>query len=63
MKQLIRDLKAAMRDKSLSPEQAAQRIGCSGNQVRRWIAGTSKPTPLYREALRTGIERINREAI
>ena len=63
MKDLIESLKATLLDKSLSPEQASGYIGCSGNQIRRWFRGDSHPTPIYREAIRVGIEKIKREAI
>jgi hypothetical protein len=63
MKDLIESLKTTLLDKALSPEQASGYIGCSGNQIRRWFRGTSRPTPLYREAILRGIEKIKREAI
>jgi hypothetical protein len=63
MKDLIESLKTTLLDKALSPEQASGYIGCSGNQIRRWFRGTSRPTPIYREAIRVGIEKIKREAI
>ncbi len=63
MKELIESLQKIMLDKNLSAEQAAHYIGCSGIQVRRWIKGTSKPRPIYREAIKVGILRITREAI
>lgn len=63
MNELIELLKQALIEKSLSPEQASGYIGCSGNQIRRWFRGDSRPTPIYREAIRVGIEKIKREAI
>lgn len=63
MKQLIRSLKSIMDEKFLSPEQASKYIGCSGVQIRRWVAGTSTPSPIYREAIRVGVEKIKRDAI
>jgi hypothetical protein len=62
MSKLIKTLQRAMLDKGLSPEQASRYIGCTGVQIRRWIAGTSNPTPLYRDAIVNGIERIKTEA-
>jgi hypothetical protein len=62
MKELIESLRQVLLDKSLSPEQGSGYIGCSGNQIRRWFKG-AKPTPIYREAIRVGIEKIKREAI
>ena len=63
MHELIEALRAIMLDKNLSPEYASGYIGCSGNQIRRWFKGRSNPTPLYREAILRGIEKIKREAI
>ena len=63
MKKLIESLRKVLADKNLSPEQAAGYIGCSGIQIRRWIKGASKPSPIYRAAIEVGIERIKREAI
>ena len=59
---LIDDLRRAMAAKRLSPEQAAGYIGCTGAQIRRWFKGVSNPTPIYREAIKRGIERIDGES-
>jgi transcriptional regulator with XRE-family HTH domain len=63
MIQIILNLKKILKEKRLSPEQASGYIGCSGNQIRRWIKGTSKPSPIYREAIQNGIEKILRDAL
>lgn len=55
---LIVDLKEVMEEKGLSPENAAKFIGCSFNQVYRWLSGESKPTLIYRKAIRRGINRM-----
>ena len=54
-------LKETLIIKNLSPERGAAFIGCSGQQVRRWIEGKVKPSPIHREAIKAGISKINRE--
>jgi DNA-binding transcriptional regulator YiaG len=63
MMDLIETLKKLTVEKDMSPERAAALIGCSGQQVRRWFAGKARPTPMYRGAIRAGIEKIKQEAI
>lgn len=63
MKELIESLQKAMSEKNLSPEQAAGYIGCTGIAIRRWIKGVHAPSPVYRAAIRVGIEKIKQEAI
>ena len=58
---LIRFLYEIMLIKKLSPEKAAAFIGCSGNQVRRWIIKGDLPTPAYRRMIEKGIKKIKRE--
>lgn len=60
---IVKSLKKAMEDKHLSPEQAAGYLGCSGRQIRRWLEESSVPSPIYREAIRQGIEKIKRDAL
>jgi transcriptional regulator with XRE-family HTH domain len=55
---LIKELQRTLKSKNLSPEYAAGYIGCTGNQIRRWFKGISNPTPLYRDAIRAGIEKM-----
>ena len=62
MKELIESLQKEMLEKHLSPEQAAGYIGCTGVAIRRWIKGLHTPGPIYREAIRIGIEKIKRDA-
>ena len=57
----IRDkLKDTMQESGLSPEQAAVFIGCTGQQVRRWLNKESVPTLVYRKAIELGIKRIQK---
>lgn len=62
MKNLIEELDIVMKQKNLSPEDAARYIGCSFKQVYRWLEGTSKPSLIYRKAIRRGIERMKKLA-
>jgi hypothetical protein len=61
MNNLIELLRKTLSEKGLSPERACHYIGCSGNEIRRWFKGISKPTPLYQKAIKEGIEKIKRE--
>ena len=45
----------------LSPEQAAGYVGCSGSQIRRWLARRYVPTPVYVQAIMRGIEKMRAE--
>ena len=60
MKNLIEELDIVMKQKNLSPEDAARYIGCSFKQVYRWLEGISKPSLIYRKAIRRGIERMKK---
>jgi len=62
MKDLVESLEKTLLEKNLSPEEACGYIGCSSRQIRRWLKG-ARPTPIYREAIRAGIEKIKQEAI
>ena len=57
---LIEELELVLKQKNLSPENAARYIGCSFKQVYRWINGISMPTSLYREAIQRGIKRMKK---
>jgi DNA-binding transcriptional regulator YiaG len=57
---LIKELKGVLEKKQISPETAAQFIGTSGREVRRWLAGEATPNVLSRKAIRTGFRRIER---
>lgn len=61
MKNLPRLLKETLIIKDLSPERGAAFIGCSGQQVRRWISGEVEPSPVHRTAIEAGLKKINRE--
>lgn len=58
---IIRLLWETMQIKALSFERAGQFLGCSGNQIRRWIKGAHKPTAPYRKMIEEGIKKIDRE--
>ena len=62
MRNLIEELDLVIKQKDLSPEHAARYIGCSFKQVYRWLEGTSKPSLIYRKAIRRGIERMKKLA-
>ena len=47
--------------KKLSPETAAQFIGCSGNQVRRWIGRGDTPSVPYVKMIYAGVRKIHFE--
>lgn len=59
---LIEELELVLKQKSLSPENAAHFIGCSFKQVYRWIQGNSTPTMLYREAIQREIKKMRKLA-
>lgn len=61
-KNLIEELDLIMKQKDVSPEHAARYIGCSFKQVYRWLEGESKPSLIYRKAIRRGIERMKKLA-
>ena len=62
MRNLIEELDLVIKQKDLSPEHAARYIGCSFKQVYRWLEGTSRPSLIYRKAIRRGIERMKKLA-
>lgn len=62
MRNLIEELDLVIKQKDLSPEHAARYIDCSFKQVYRWLEGTSKPSLIYRKAIRRGIERMRKLA-
>lgn len=57
---LVKELKAVLKEKHLSPEAAAQFIGTSGREVRRWLQDGATPNVLSRRAIHAGIRRIRR---
>jgi transcriptional regulator with XRE-family HTH domain len=61
MDTLIKDLSKLLALRGLSPERAAGYLGCSGVQIRRWIKGEAKPSPLYKKAIAAGIKKIDKE--
>jgi len=60
MKDLIEELDLVMKEKNLSPENASKFIQCSFKQTYNWLNGISKPSLIYRKALRCGINRMKR---
>jgi len=60
MKDIRDELKEIMEEKGLSPEEVSKFIGCSGQQVRRWIKKENKPSLIYKQAIRRGIKKIKR---
>lgn len=57
----IKLLSEAMSVYDLSPEQAAGYVGCSGSQIRRWLAGRFEPTAVYVQAIVRGVEKMKAE--
>jgi hypothetical protein len=57
----VKLLSDAMTLYGLSPEQAAGYVGCSGSQIRRWLARRYIPTPIYAQAIMHGIEKMRAE--
>ena len=60
MIELIKELKAVLKEKQISPEAASRFIGITGREVRRWIEDEATPNLLSRQAIRRGIRRIQR---
>lgn len=58
MIEIVRELKAAMEEKKISPEAAAIFIGVSGREVRRWLEDGVIPNLESRKAIRRGLRRI-----
>ncbi len=57
---LIEELRKVMRERGLTPHAASRFIEVSPRQVYRWLKYESRPTLLYRKAIKLGIERIKR---
>jgi len=58
MIEIVKELKAVLKEKRISPEAASRFIGASGRTVRRWVKAEAKPNLLGREAIKRGIRRI-----
>jgi hypothetical protein len=56
----VKDLKAVIDEKKISPGIAARFIGCSERQAYRWIRGISIPSVIYRQSIRRGLRRIRK---
>ena len=61
----MKDIRDLLREilvvKGISPEQAANYIGCSSMQIRRWIKYSAVPGLLHRKAIKEGIKKIQKE--
>lgn len=55
---LIEELRAVMEAKGFSCETMSRFIGCTGRQVDRWLKGESKPTFVYQNLIKKGIEKV-----
>jgi len=60
MKNLIDELRQTMEQRGLSPEEAARHCEVGFRSVYRWLQGESKPSAVYRRAIRIGIQRMRR---
>jgi hypothetical protein len=58
---MVKELKSLLEEKQVSPETAARLIGCTGRQVRRWIAEEAVPNYMSRLAIRRGLRRIRKD--
>jgi len=59
-KNLIESLREIIEEKGLSPEEAARHIEVNFRTVYRWIKGETKPSAVYRRAIKLGIKRMKR---
>jgi len=57
---LIQDLKQTIESKNISPDIASNFIECSSRQVYRWLRGESKPSFVYRKAIKRGLVKIKK---
>lgn len=60
MIEIIRELKAVIEEKKISPETAALFIGVSGREIRRWLEDGIIPLPASRKKIRRGLRRIQK---
>jgi len=60
MIEIVKELRAVMREKKISPETAALFLGVSGREIRRWLAESSVPNLNSRQAIRVGLKRIKK---
>jgi len=58
--EIIRELRAVLAEKLISPEAAAPFIGVSSREVRRWADGVSVPTIKSRGLIIQGIKKIKK---
>jgi len=58
--EIIRELRAVLAEKLISPEAAGPFIGVSSREVRRWIDGVSIPTIKSRGLIGQGIKKIKK---
>lgn len=55
--EIILELKKVMDEKKLSAGTMARLIGCDSSQIGRWINGNARPTLVYQQLIRKGINR------
>jgi transcriptional regulator with XRE-family HTH domain len=60
MGNLLEELRETMEQQGLSPEEAARHCEVGFRSVYRWLKGESKPSAVYRRAIRLGIKRMKR---
>ena len=59
---ILKELKALMKKRRLSPGDVAKYIGCSQGTAYNWLVyERSSPGPIYQERIRKAIRRIERE--
>ena len=57
---LIENLRQVMEEKKLSAITAARFIEATPRQVYRWLKYESRPTMIFRKAIKRGIERMKK---
>lgn len=57
---LIEELRQVMEERNLSALSASRFVEASDRQIGRWLKYESRPTLIYRKAIKRGIERIKR---
>ena len=57
---LIEELREVMEERELSMLATSRFVEASPRQIGRWLKYESRPTLLYRKAIKLGIERIRR---
>jgi hypothetical protein len=60
MIEIVKELKAVIEEKKISPETAALFVGVSGREIRRWLEDGIIPLPASRKKIRRGLRRIRK---